>query len=126
MGNVGHRPFKVNVISSVNWVKLLCCFQDEKIWVVILQNQKKLQDCRQSQYSLQIYNIHIFQFWAWILRFLFYVVSKSSSFMWLKKNRNNFSCIALLFVWVQKMCLRFLKSYFKVEIFICLPFVVSF
>ena len=30
---------------------------------------------------INIYNIHIFQFWAWLLRFLSYVVFKSSSFL---------------------------------------------
>ena len=28
---------------------------------------------------------------------------------------NNFYCIVLLFVWAQRVCLRFLKSYFKLE-----------
>ena len=43
-----------------------------------------------------------------------------------KKFWNNFCCIVLLFVWSQKVCLRFLKSFFKLEILIFLPFVVSF
>ena len=43
-----------------------------------------------------------------------------------KKFWNNFCSIALLFVWAQKVCLRFLKSYFKLEILIFLPFMVSF
>ena len=36
----------------------------------------------------------------------------------IKKFWNNFCCIALLFVWDRKACLRFLKSYFKLEIYI--------
>ena len=36
----------------------------------------------------------------------------------IKKKLNNFCCIALLFEWAQKPYLRFLKSYFKLEILI--------
>ena len=65
------------------------------------------------------YTIYIFfQFWAWLLQFLFCVISKTSSFFWLKKKLNNFCCIALLVGWAQKEYLRFLKSYFKLEILI--------
>ena len=42
-----------------------------------------------------------------------------------KKIWNNFCCILLLFVWVQKVCLTFLISYFKSEILMFLSFVVS-
>ena len=42
-----------------------------------------------------------------------------------KKFWTNFCCILLLYLWAQKVCLRFLKSYFKVEI-LFLSFVVSF
>ena len=38
----------------------------------------------------------------------------------------NFCCIVLLYLWAQKVCLRYLKSYFKLEILIILSFVVSF
>ena len=38
-------------------------------------------DCGQSKYSQQISNIHIFQFWVWLFRFLSYVISKTSSFL---------------------------------------------
>ena len=53
------------------------------------------------------------QFWARLLRFLFCVIYGSSSFL-------------LLFVLAQKVCLRFLKSYFRIEILIFLFFEVSF
>ena len=39
-------------------------------------------DCKQGKYSLLLYNIHIFQFWACIFRFIFYVISKSFRFLW--------------------------------------------
>ena len=35
-------------------------------------------------------------------------------------------CIVLLFLWAQKPCLKFLKSYFKLEILISLSLMVSF
>ena len=44
----------------------------------------------------------------------------------LKNFWTNFCYIVLLYLWVQKVCLRFLKSYFKLEILIFLSFVVSF
>ena len=44
---------------------------------------------------------------------------------WDKKNWNNFCCIVLIFAWAEKVCLRFLKPYFKLKILIFLSFVVS-
>ena len=35
-------------------------------------------DCRQSKYALSKFNIYIFQFWTWLLPFLFYVIFRSS------------------------------------------------
>ena len=43
-----------------------------------------------------------------------------------KKFLTYFWCILILYLWAQKVCLRFLKSYFKLEILIFLSFVVSF
>ena len=43
-----------------------------------------------------------------------------------KKFWNSFCCIILVFVWAQKVFLRFLKAYFKLEILIYLFFVVYF
>ena len=36
-----------------------------------------------------------------------------------KKNWHSFCCIVLLLLWAQKVCLRFLKSYFKLEKYFC-------
>ena len=66
-----------------------------------------------------------FQFLAWLLRFFFYVISKSSSFLW-TNFWTNFYCIVFLFVWAEKVCLRLLKSYFKLKIIIFVSFVLSF
>ena len=38
----------------------------------------------------------------------------------------NFCCIAILYLWAQKVSLRFLKSYFKLKILTFLSFVLSF
>ena len=43
-----------------------------------------------------------------------------------KKFWTNFSCLVLLCIYELRNCLRFLKSYFKLEILILLSFVVSF
>ena len=44
----------------------------------------------------------------------------------LKKIWTTFCCIVLVYIWAQKVCLRFLNSYFKLEILIFLSFAVSF
>ena len=54
--------------------------------------------------------IHSFQFWGWFLQFLSCVTSKNSSFL-------------LYYIYELKKCLRFLKSYFKLEILIFLSLV---
>ena len=55
-----------------------------------------------------------FQFWAWLLRFLFYVISKSFSLLW-KKKLNNFCCIVILFVWTRKSVFKIFKILFQTE-----------
>ena len=83
-------------------------------------------DCRKSKYYLFI-NIWLsflilgvafaVPFLCWFQKFPLLVECK----FW-----NNFCCIALLFVWAQKVCFRFLKSYFKPKILIFLSFLMSF
>ena len=72
------------------------------------------------------YNIHIFSNLdvAFAVPFLCYL--QKLQLLVIKTIWNNFCCIVLLFVWAQKVCLRFLKSYFKLEILIFLSFAVSF
>ena len=43
-----------------------------------------------------------------------------------KRFWTNFCCIVLLYLWAQKVCLKFLKSFFRLQILIFLFFVVSF
>ena len=42
-------------------------------------------DCWQSKYSQQIYNIHIFQFWVWLLRLLSMLFPKAPASCYKKK-----------------------------------------
>ena len=44
-----------------------------------------------------IHNIHIFQFWAWLLRFLSHVISKAAA-SYCEKMLTNFCCILLLYL----------------------------
>ena len=66
--------------------------------------------------TLSKYMIHIFLILgvAFVTPFLCYFQK-----LWLlavKKVWSNFSCNVLLYLWAQKVCLRFLKSHFKLEI----------
>ena len=68
-----------------------------------------------------------FQFWAWLLRFLCYVVSKSCSLLW-KKKLNNFCCIVILFVWAQKSVSQIFEILFQtgdINIFVLLGVFIS-
>ena len=69
-------------------------------------------DCRQSKYSLQIYNIHIFSILDVAFAVPFLCKFQKLQLLVLKNIWNNFCCIVLLFVWPQKECLRFWKSYY--------------
>ena len=82
---------------------------------------QKLQlplDCRQRIYPLLIFNVYIFSILgvAFAVSFLRYF--QKLQLLVIKIFFNNFCCIVILFVWAQKACLRFLKSYFKLEILI--------
>ena len=72
--------------------------------------------CRQSRYSLWIYNIHIFfNFGSGLCGSFSMLFRKAQASCGKKKILNNFCCSVLLFVWAWKVCLRYLKSYFKLE-----------
>ena len=62
-------------------------------------------DCRHSNYSLQIYNLHIFSIlgMAFMVPLLCFVTFKSSSYLWQKekkkkRKRNNFCNTVLLLI----------------------------
>ena len=67
-----------------------------------------------------------FWFWAWFLRFFFYVFPEAPVSCDKKIHWINLYYIVLQFVWAQKACPRFLKSYLKLEISTFLFFAVSF
>ena len=111
-------------------LKVLCYLQSEEIWVAVLQNKYMFAKNYHLHWIAGRANILrqyiMYILWAWLLRFLSYVISKTSiQPLVVKKNWTNFCCIVLLHLWAQKLCLRFLKSYFKLEILIFLPFVAS-
>ena len=67
-------------------LKVLCYLQSEKVYVAVPQNQYMftkiyhLQRIAGRANILYKHLMHIFfQFWTWLLRFLFYVISRSSS-----------------------------------------------
>ena len=92
---------------------------------------------RGLEYSCSFVRLYLFLFAFWIIciesfgfrlfLFAFLIICfETFRFHRLFCNRNNFCCIVLVFVWAQKICLRFFESYFKLEILIFLSFVVSF
>ena len=86
--------------------------------------QKTTLDCGQNKYPLWIFNInkHIFHFWA--VPFLCYF--QKLQLLVIKKFWNNFCCFVILFLWAQKMCLRFLKILFQTGNINILSLMVSF
>ena len=89
-------------------------------------------------FSVNVSYMYFVNFGEWLLRFLFYVISRTSSFLWLKHFEINFAALhfyfyysiillsSIIFVWSQNLCLRFLKSSFRLEIWIFLFFAGSF
>ena len=113
-------------------VKILRYLQSDKIWVAVLQNQYifaknyYLHGIGGKASIVCKYIIYIFfQFWEWLL-VSFLCFFQKLQLLVVKIFSNNFCCIVLLFVWAHKVCLRFLKSYFKLKILILLSFLVSF
>ena len=75
-----------SVYKEEKWfltLTILCYLQVEKLWVVVLQNQYTFGKNYHLPWIagraniLCEYLIYIFfQFWAWLLRFLFYIISR--------------------------------------------------
>ena len=112
--------------------KVLCYLQSEKIWVAFLQNKYMFAKNYHlhwiagranipSKYIIYIF----FNFRRGFCGFFPMLFPKAPPFC-CKKNWTNFCCIILLYLWTLKVCLRLLKSYLKLEIWIFLSFVVSF
>ena len=83
-------------------------------------------DCGQSKYSLWIFTIYIFSILGVAFAIPFLWCFQKLQLLGIKKFWNNFCCIELLFLWVEKACLRLFKSYFKLIILIFLSLMVSF
>ena len=67
-----------------------------------------------------------FHFWRGICGFFAMLFLKAPASCCKKKLKQFLLQFLLLFEWAQKVCLRFLKSYFDLEILIFLSFMVSF
>ena len=114
-------------------IKVLCYLQSGKIWVFVLQNQCIFAKSYHSHWVAGRTNIL-----CWCIIYIYFQFPKFLAFavlfmcyfrklqLLVVKNWNKFFYIVLLFVWAQKVCLRFLKSYFKLETLILLFFAVSF
>ena len=107
----------ISSFSSLPLPKVLCYLQNKKIWVGFLQNNTWLQTtttCIELQveqiFSVNIEYIYFFNFLVLLLCYFQKLQRLVIKNLW-----NNFCCTVLLFVWAQKMCLRFLKCYFKLE-----------
>ena len=118
------------------WERLICCSTK------LLHSCKKKKKKKKKNYCMHwiagraniiyIYICHIcyiyviyIQFCEWGLLFavpFFFVISKSSSFLWWK----NFAALYFYLYELKKWFPRFLKSCFKLEILLFLYFVVSF
>ena len=74
----------------------------------------------------QIFSIYMFLVLGVAFAALFLCYFQKLQLFVIQKFWNNFCCIVLLFASTQKVCFRFLRSYFKLKILITLSFVVSF
>ena len=131
----------MRILSSKIWIseffsklfsKVSCYLQSEKIWIVVLQNYymfAKTTTCIRLQ-TWQIFSVNIwytyFSILGMALAVPFLCYFQKLQHLVVKELWTNFCCVVLLYLWIQKVCLRFLKFCFKLEILIFLSFVVSF
>ena len=135
-------PFVLEIFTFLYWrfgyvekqldkkakFEVLCYLQNEKTWVVenFLQKTTTCIGLQAEQiFSIKIWYTYFSNFGhGFCVPFPYY--SQNLQPLVVKKIWNSLCCIVLLFVWAQKLCLRFLKSYFKLEVLIFLSFVVPF
>ena len=110
-----HATFRVRKFCSCSTKLIHVC---KKLPLVL--------DCGQTKYYLEKFNIYIFSILGVAFAVPFVCYFQKLQLLVIKKFWDNFWWIVLLFVWAQKLCLRFLKSYFKLEIVIALSFLVPF
>ena len=109
-----YTTFKVRTFESL-FYKIQTC----------LQKATTCTGLRPEQiFSDIIYNIHIFTIFGAAFTVPFLCSFQKLQFLVVKKFWTNFCCIVPLYLWAQKSCLRFSKSYFKLEILIFSSFVV--
>ena len=118
----------VTIKIHMKYSKVLCYLLGEKIgslfYKIMFAKNYHLYWIAGRTNILSKYIIDVFQFWAWLSRFLSYVISKSSSFLF----QTNFELIfAALYCYMyesSKIRSQIFKNLFKLEILISLPFLV--
>ena len=110
-----HATFKVRKFESL-FYKITTCLQ-------------KTTTCIRLQ-TWQIFSVNIwytyFSILGMALAVPFLCYFQKLQHLVVKELWTNFCCVVLLYLWIQKVCLRFLKFCFKLEILIFFSFVVSF
>ena len=113
-------------------LKVLCYLQSEKIWVAVLQTLYMFAKNYHFHWIagrasiISKYIIYIFFNFGRDFYGFFPILFPKAPASYCKKILTNFWCIPLLYLWPQKLGLRFLKSNFKLEMLIFLSFMVSF
>ena len=119
-----HHVFRLRYYASFKVRTFESLFYKIKIF---LSKNYHLHWIAGKAYILYKYIMHIFfSIWgvAFAVPFLYHF--QKLQLLVVKKFLNKICYIVLLFVWAQKVCLRILKSYFKLAMLIILPFVESF
>ena len=125
---IGQLGIKFERIAELSYYATFKVRKSESLFYKInacLQNATTCIGLQAEQiFSVNIWLTYFFNFgrgfWG-----LFLCYFQKLQLLAVKKIWSNFYCIVLLFAWAQKLCLIFLKSYFKLEILIFLSFVVS-
>ena len=100
-------------------LKILCYLQSEKIWVVVLQNYYRFAKSKQLHWIAGRPNISVNKFFFLILDVAFAIFFlcyfQNLQLLVIKKFEIIFAAL-YFYLYELKKCLRFLKSYFKLEI----------
>ena len=98
--------------------------KSESLFYKINTFLQKITTCTGPQ-GEQILSVNVWYAYFFNLGRIFLCYFQNLLLFVIKKFWTNFCCIVLLSLWATKMCPRFLKSYFRLKIFIFLSFVVS-
>ena len=102
-----HAIFKVRKFESL-FHKINTCLQKTTTCITLLAEQRYLVIMKYAYFSI-LSVVFTVSFLCYFQQFQLLLVNK----FW-----TNFCCIVLLYLWAQKTCLIFLKSYFKLELLI--------